>query len=143
MSVRAILKDKGTEIISVAPDDSIKSASELLAAKRIGAVIVRGGDGAIAGVLSERDIVRGVAEQGELCLKMKVSQLMTASVVTCTPEDSVAGIMGKLTDRRIRHLPVVDNGELVGVISIGDVVKYRIAEAEKEAMALRDYITSG
>ncbi len=143
MSVRAILKDKGTEIISVAPDDSIKSASELLAAKRIGAVIVRHGDGAIAGVLSERDIVRGVAEQGELCLKMKVSQLMTASVVTCAPEDSVAGIMGKLTDRRIRHLPVVDNGELVGVISIGDVVKYRIAEAEKEAMALRDYITSG
>ena len=143
MSVQSILGTKGGDIVSVSPKDTIQSAANLLAERRIGAVLVLDSDRTIAGVLSERDIVRGVAEQGDGCLKLQVGELMTKDVITCTPADSIADIMAKLTDRRIRHLPVVNGGELVGVISIGDVVKHRIAEAEQEAAALRDYISTG
>ncbi len=142
MNVKTILNDKGNAIISVAAGDSIASAAKVLAQNRIGAVMVLDGE-QISGILSERDIVRGVAEQGDLCLTQEVRTLMTSEVVTCAPSDTVDQIMAMMTARRIRHLPIVEDGNLVGVISIGDVVKQRIAEAEMEAAALRDYISSG
>jgi len=142
MNVKTILNVKGGKVISVAKDDLIGGAAKILAENRIGAVIVLDGD-TIAGILSERDIVRGVAEQGDLCLTQNVSSLMTSDVVTGTLTDTMDQIMAMMTERRIRHLPILEDGRLAGVISIGDVVKQRIAEAELEAAALREYISSG
>ena len=142
MNVKTILNAKGGRVISVAKDDLIGGAAKILADNRIGAVIVLDGE-TIAGILSERDIVRGVAEQGDLCLTQNVATLMTSDVVTATPDDTMDQIMAMMTERRIRHLPIMDDGKLAGVISIGDVVKQRIAEAEMEAAALREYIATG
>jgi CBS domain-containing protein len=142
MNVKTILSNKGGKVVSIGADDSIASAAKLLAENRIGAVIVLDGD-SIKGILSERDIVRGVAEQGDVCLRQQVSSLMTSDVVTCAPTDTSDQIMAMMTERRIRHLPILEDGKMVGVISIGDIVKQRIAEAEMEAAALRDYISSG
>lgn len=142
MNVKTILKDKGGTIISIAAGDTIASAAKLLSENRIGAVVVLDGE-SLKGILSERDIVRGVAEQGDLCLTQTVASLMTSDVVTCAPTDTMDQLMAMMTERRIRHLPIMENDKMLGLVSIGDVVKQRIAEAEMEAAALRDYISSG
>jgi CBS domain-containing protein len=108
----------------------------------VGAVVVLDGE-TIAGIVSERDIVRTVAERGELALKLPVAEIMTRKLEVCTPSDTVLALMNKMTDRRIRHLPVVVDGKLAGIVSIGDVVKQRIAEAEYEAAEMKRYIATG
>lgn len=142
MTVGRILGGKGGTVISVSPSDSVEQAAALLAEKGIGAILAMDGE-RIAGVLSERDIVRAIGTKGSDSLKGPVSGLMTEKVITCTPKDSIASVMGLMTDKRIRHVPVVENDKLLGIISIGDVVKERIAETEHEAAALRDYISTG
>ena len=143
MNVETILKTKGREVVAVKPGESVASAAETLHRRRIGAALVLDEDGAVAGVISERDIVRGLATHGGVVLGMKVAELMTSDVQTCEPGDAVDLIMAIMTERRVRHLPVLRNGKLVGVISIGDVVKHRLAEIENEAQSLREYISTG
>jgi len=143
MYVDIILRKKGDTVITVEPDCLVSKAAQTLHEKRIGAALVRDKAGNIVGVLSERDIVRGVALDQETCLRMKVKDLMTRPVITCSPTDSIEQIMELMTERRVRHLPVMDRDELVGIISIGDVVKQRISEIEHESQALRQYIAAG
>ncbi|WP_374303844.1 CBS domain-containing protein [Ferrovibrio sp.] len=143
MIVATILKDKTGGVISARPEDSIESVCQLLADKGIGAVLVQRPDGGIAGILSERDIVRGLAMIGTDLLQQSADTIMTRNVMVCSSRDTLDDIMHLMTKRRIRHLPVVDNGRLIGMISIGDVVKRRIAETEMEAEALRQYIATG
>lgn len=140
MYVRDILKNKGSDIISVNASDPISKVLSLMADNQIGAVLVTGEGGKIAGIISERDIVKAMKGHGETIFKKSVGDLMTTDVVTCSSKDSIAAIMGMMTSQRFRHVPVVDDGKLVGLISIGDVVKSRIEEAEAEAEALRQYI---
>ena len=140
MYVSDILKFKGTDIVSLTAGDPISTVLKLLAAKHIGAILVTKEGGAIAGILSERDIVTAMHDHGEGIFSKTVGDLMTTEVVTCSSKDPIAAIMGMMTAQRFRHVPVVDDGKLVGVISIGDVVKSRIEEAESEAEALRKYI---
>jgi CBS domain-containing protein len=115
-------------------------AAKLLSRHRIGAVVIRGAGGRLAGILSERDIVRAIAEDGAEALQRPVSQVMTRDVVTCAEHDTCAEIMERMTARRFRHLPVLRDNTLVGLISIGDVVKQRVDEIERDAEAMRDYI---
>jgi CBS domain-containing protein len=143
MTVAAILKDKTAGVISVRPDDGIETVCQKLADKGIGAVMVLRGDGGIAGILSERDIVRGLAMIGADLLQQSADTIMTRNVMVCSSHDTIEDVMHLMTKRRIRHLPVVDNGKLTGMISIGDVVKRRIADTEMEAEALRHYIATG
>ncbi len=143
MNVAGILKEKGSDVLTVAADVSVAEAAKALTDRKIGAVVVAGSNGSVGGILSERDIVRGVAAHGAGVLTEPVSTLMTAEVVTCGLDDTVDELMDLMTGRRIRHLPVVDNGALTGIISIGDVVKTRIAETEAEANALKEYIATG
>ena len=142
MIVRSILKSKGGKIESVAPATSILDVSKILQQKRIGAVLVMDGQ-EIKGVLSERDIVRGICTYGADVLTRPAGDLMTRQVVTCEMDDTVHALMELMTNNRIRHLPVLDQGRLSGIISIGDVVKNRIAETEMEARALKEYIVTG
>ena len=141
MTVSSILKGKGAGVISVAPQDLLASVIDTLAAKRIGAVLVTDAAGNVAGVLSERDVVRALARHGAGALDMTASSFMTAEVVHATPNDTVEHVMETMTRGRFRHVPILENGRLVGIISIGDVVKRRIDDAEHEAQALRDYVT--
>ncbi|MFN4275282.1 MAG: CBS domain-containing protein [Ferrovibrio sp.] len=143
MIVASILKDKTGGVISARPEDSIESVCQLLADKGIGAVLVQRPDGGIAGILSERDIVRGLAMIGTDLLLQTADTIMTRSVMVCSSHDTIQDVMHLMTKRRIRHLPVVDNGRLAGMISIGDVVKRHIAATEMEAEALRQYIATG
>jgi CBS domain-containing protein len=140
MYVSDILKVKGGEVISIAATDSIYSALSLLATNKIGAVMVTDAQGGMAGILSERDLVRAMHKFGKDLFDRHVGDLMTTTVVTCSPKDPVAAIMGMMTSQRFRHVPVLDDGKLVGMISIGDVVKSRIEEAQFEVDALRRYI---
>lgn len=142
MTISTILKSKGSNIVSVRPDETIDSAAKCLQREKIGAVLVMDSGGKLCGVLSERDIVNGLANHGSGLLERTVSELMTRDVITCHPSDRVTRVMGMMTDRRIRHLPVLDGGELVGVVSIGDIVKRRMEEIESEAEALRSYIAT-
>lgn len=142
MHVQAILGDKGSNVVSIRPDATILEACRLLTEHRIGAVLVLDG-GSVAGVFSERDLVRAVAEQGSSCLDVALSTVMTRNVVTCQPTDSLDDVMAVMTARRIRHLPVLDAGRLVGIISIGDVVKHRLDEAALEVDSLREYVLAG
>jgi len=143
MYVDTILKKKGDTVITVEPDSLVSDAAQTLHEKRIGAALVLDAAGTIVGVLSERDIVRGVALHQEACLDMTVRELMTRPVITCAPGDSIERIMELMTERRVRHLPVMDDGVLIGIISIGDVVKQRISEIEHESQALKQYIAAG
>jgi CBS domain-containing protein len=143
MTVALILKDKTPGVISVRPDDGIETVCQKLADKGIGAVMVLRSDGGIAGILSERDIVRGLAMIGTDLLQQSADTIMTRNVMVCSSHDTVEDVMHLMTKRRIRHLPVVDSGKLIGMISIGDVVKRRIAATEMEAEALRQYIATG
>ena len=143
MFVSDILAYKGDRVISVAPQDGLAAAIATLAARRIGAVLVLDAAGSIVGILSERDVLHAMAREGAAALDRKVSEVMTANVVTCDPDASIEHIMQTMTDRRFRHLPVVLQGRLVGMISVGDVVRLRLEEQRREAEALREYITAG
>jgi CBS domain-containing protein len=140
MNVRAILAAKGNDIVDIDPAASLAHAVKLLGARRIGSLVIRGAGGRLAGILSERDIVCALSEHGGDALMLPVSQIMTRNVNTCTEDESCASIMERMTVGRFRHLPVLSNGELVGVISIGDVVKQRVEEIERESEAMREYI---
>lgn len=142
MSIAQILKEKGDNIISVEETTSVSEALVVLKQHRIGAVMVMN-EGNVCGVLSERDVVRALPEKGAALLDEPVNVLMTRDVVYCCSNDSLESIMARMTKNRIRHLPVQDDGKLAGIITIGDVVKHRIAETEHEAEALRSYITLG
>jgi len=140
MHVSAILKTKGSIIITCKAADSIATISHILHVNRIGAVMVADERGAIAGIISERDIVRGLAIHGAAVMDRPASDLMTCKVMTCSPDDTVASVMTRMTEGRFRHMPVVVDGRLTGVISIGDVVKSRLAEYTHEVESLRDYV---
>lgn len=142
MLVAEILKDKGDAVFSISPDMRLAEACGELDRLKVGALIVCDAD-RVVGVLSERDVVRAVARGGAGALKEPVSAYMTADVVFAEPAETVAILMGRMTDRRIRHLPVLRDSRLAGVISIGDVVKCQIAEATREAESLRTYIAAG
>lgn len=140
MNVAHILGNKGREVISVAPHRTVAEAARVLAEKRIGAVVVTGADGDLLGILSERDIVRAFGLKGSESLEMPVSGIMTPKVVTCRPETSIDELMEIMTSGRFRHVPIVEDGRIAGIVSIGDVVKHRVAEIEAESQAMRDYI---
>lgn len=141
MNVATILKAKGTDVETVAPTITLAEVARVLASKRIGAVLVMDGE-RLLGILSERDIVKRVALAGAEALSQTVRDVMTSRIVTCHINDSVDELMDKMTEGRFRHLPVVENDRLVGIISIGDVVKHRIAETVMETEALRLYIAN-
>jgi CBS domain-containing protein len=143
MQVKHILHEKGSEIIGIAGDATLSEAACLLARKRIGAVIVRSANGNLAGILSERDVVRAVAEESVAALAHPVSAYMTRAVATCTEADSVDDLMEMMTRGRFRHVPVLGTEDrLIGIISIGDVVKSRIEETVREVVTLREYISA-
>jgi len=141
MNVAAILRQKGRAVTTAPPTTTLLDVAHKLAAKRIGAIVIVGARGEVAGIISERDIVRSLAQQGPGCLTQPVSEAMTKQVVTCQETETLDELMAMMTARRFRHLPVVTDGALVGIISIGDVVKHHVAEVEMEATAMREYIT--
>ncbi len=143
MHVASILKVKGQAVETVRVDATLMAAAKRLSSKRIGAVVVTDKSGHIAGIVSERDIVHTLAKEGVASLDWPVSEIMTRDVLTCTAGDTIDELMSRMTARRCRHLPVVSDGALAGIISIGDVVKHHIAEVEMEATAMRDYIATG
>jgi CBS domain-containing protein len=143
MLVRHILREKGREVVTISSEAILSEAAQLLARRRIGAVIVRDSGGDVSGILSERDIVRAVAEHSVAALGHSVAMHMTREVSTCCETDTVDELMETMTCGRFRHMPVVDDGRLCGIISIGDVVKTRIEETVREATSLREYIVAG
>jgi CBS domain-containing protein len=145
MKVATILAAKGERVETIRPDRQITVAAARLRDARIGALVVSADGQDVKGIISERDIVRGIAERGAAALELTVRNLMTPKVITCTPDDSVTHLMKLMTSKRIRHVPVIAaDGELRGIVSIGDVVKNRLEELELEATVLRDaYITRG
>jgi CBS domain-containing protein len=143
MRIEAILRNKGTDVATVRAETSVADAAQMLTTHRVGALVVSPDGSHIAGILSERDIARGVAEHGSAVVDLTVEDLMTVDVQTCAAGDTVDQLMATMTERRIRHLPVVDDGTLAGIISIGDVVKWRLGELEQENHTLHDYIVLG
>lgn len=142
MQVDNILQSKGMTVLTVATHAPIAEAVRILNEHRIGAVVVLAENGAVAGILSERDIVRHLGDDPGKLLKRAVREIMTTEVITCGPGTGVSELMEQMTKFRIRHIPVVEDGELVGIVSIGDVVKRKIEETEQEAQALREYIAT-
>ncbi len=140
MTVSMILAGKGREVVTIEPNATLGDAVQLLAEKRIGAIVTLGADRRVVGILSERDIVRALAERGAAVLHEPVSRTMTRKVSTCNESETVVQIMERMTAGKFRHVPVVDQGQLIGIISIGDVVKHRLHEMERESAAMRDYI---
>ena len=144
MNVETILRDKGDWVATIRPDATIADAVDMLNRERIGALVVSDdGGGDVVGMLSERDIVIALGRHGEGLLSRPVEEIMTRNVVTCEPGDTVGELMAEMTNRRIRHLPVVADGRLRGIVSIGDVVKNRLGEVEFEASSLRSFIAGG
>ena len=141
MYVESVLSSKGNSVVTANLDTPVKDIAKILTDAKIGAVVISTNNNHIDGILSERDIVGAIAAKGEAVLEMPASALMTREVVTCTPNDLLADLMAIMTEKRIRHLPVLDEGALVGIISIGDVVMHRVKEVESEAEALRTYVT--
>ena len=142
MTVSTILAGKGREVVSVEPSASLADAVRLLAGKRIGAAVILGADRRIAGIISERDIVRVLAERGAGALDEPVSQTMTRKVETCNERETVSSLMERMTSGKFRHMPVVYRGRVVGIVSIGDIVKHRLHEMERKSAAMRDYIVT-
>ena len=140
MTVATILAAKGHDVVTIEPSASLAAAARLLAEKRIGAVLILGADRRIAGILSERDIVRVIAERGADVLNEPVSVAMTRKVSTCHETELVSKIMERMSAGKFRHMPVVDQGQPVGMISIGDVVKHRLQAMEQDSVAIHDYI---
>lgn len=143
MRIAELLETKGDRVATIEPDDRIADAIAMLADWGVGALVVSTDGRHVAGIISERDIVRSLAREHEWTLRLRVNDLMTKTVVTCRPTDTVESLMGTMTDNRIRHVPVLDDDALVGIVSIGDVVYSRFQEFEAEAAALHDYITLG
>jgi CBS domain-containing protein len=140
MIVKAILSAKGGNVVTIDPNTNVLAAAKLLAERRIGALVVTGPDRRVVGIVSERDIVQRLAAQGHSVLEAPLTEVMTRKVMTCTPADTISSVMERMTEGKFRHLPVVEQGRLTGIVSIGDVVKYRLQEMESEQSALRDYI---
>jgi CBS domain-containing protein len=140
MNVETILRTKGRDVATIGPEATIGEAVQRLGARGIGALVVSRDGAEVDGILSERDIVRGLADHGAALLSERVGDLMTRRVHTCTPDDAVEDLMGMMTQKRIRHLPVLKDGALCGIVSIGDVVKNRLDEIEFEASSLRSMI---
>lgn len=140
--VSGVLRHKGHRVVTVAPDQTVVSVAKLLTVNRIGAAPVINDEGRLVGIISERDIVRALSENGASTLTLPAERLMTREVTTCAPEDSLVDLMGVMTTQRIRHLPVVVDGALLGIVSIGDVVKQRLDEVQFEVEELRRYICS-
>jgi CBS domain-containing protein len=140
MTVQAMLTRKGSDVLTIEPTASLAAAIKLLAERRIGALVVTGADNRVVGIISERDIVRALAERGAPALAVPVADVMTRRVVTCGRKETVSEIMERMTAGKFRHVPVVEHDQLVGIVSIGDVVKGRLQEMEHESAALRDYI---
>jgi CBS domain-containing protein len=142
MSVARILNTKGRAAITISEADNLRAAASLLATHRIGAIVIVEADGSVKGILSERDIVRAVANEGAAALDATVGAHMTRRVITCTAETSLLQVMEVMTAGKFRHVPVAVDGRLDGMISIGDVVKYRLAQLEHESQSLKQYIAS-
>jgi len=138
-----ILKVKGRSVTTARPDDTVQEIADRLAQKKIGAIVIVGGGGSVTGIISERDLIRVIAQRGADALSMPVSEVMTREVVVCGEATSVDDIMEMMTNGRFRHLPVVEEGRLVGIVSIGDIVKHHIAEVELEVSAMRGYFATG
>ena len=143
MFVSDILAQKGGLVFTVTPGTSVAQLSQQLSARRIGSVLVLDGEGSVAGIVSERDLVRALASHGAKAMELEARQVMTRDVITCDPDDSIDQVMQTMTSGRFRHLPVVRHGELLGLVSIGDVVKARLEEAKYETEALKAYIVAG
>jgi len=142
MIVNRILSLKGRDVATIEPGRTLSEAAGMLSERRIGALLVSDGKQPVSGIISERDIVRAVAAHGAAALDQPVSRFMTSKVVTCTGETSINDVMELMTEQKFRHIPVVEGGSLVGIISIGDVVKLRVEEVEAEAQAIREYIAT-
>jgi CBS domain-containing protein len=140
MNVSSILAAKGGDVITIEPTATIAAAAALLTEKRIGALVIVGAGGRVAGILSERDIVHTLAKRGRQALDEPLSQAMTREVATCGPDDEITSLMERMTDGKFRHMPVIDGGKLAGIVSIGDIVKQRVDEMERESEAMRGYI---
>jgi CBS domain-containing protein len=143
MLIRHILAGKGSDVVTTRPDATVTDVAKLLKAKRIGAVVVTDADGELCGIISERDLACGMADHGAGLLGMRVADVMTREISTCSPDDGIDRLMRQMTEGRFRHLPVVEDGRMIGIISIGDVVKHRLQELEHEAHMLHDYISGG
>lgn len=143
MTLDQILKDKGADVVTIRATITLRAAAAVLDEKRIGSVVATTQDGEVVGVLSERDITRRFARHGAGALDMAVSDAMTREVITAAPTDTLDGGLARMSDRRIRHLPVCVDDKLVGLVSIGDLVKWKIRETEAEAEAMKNYIATG
>ena len=143
MSVKQILDEKGRNVFTMRPTATLQEAARELGERRIGALILTEDDGRIAGILSERDIVRMIGRHGSTCLDHRIADVMTVKVITCSEAATLDELMETMTNGRFRHVPVEASGRLVGVISIGDVVKRRIRDAVREAEDMRSYIAAG
>ena len=140
MNVEAILRSKGRTVATIRPDETVGAVVDRLISRNIGAVVVSNDGESVDGIISERDIVHGLADRGPELLSLKVAEVMTRNVITCELTDTVDHLMAEMTNRRIRHFPVVQDGRLCGIVSIGDVVKSRLDEVEYEARSLRSFI---
>jgi CBS domain-containing protein len=140
MTVKAILSVKGTEVLTIEPTTNLATAAKILAERKIGALVVTGPDQRVVGIVSERDIVQELAAHGPAALDLALTEVMTRKVTTCSASDTISSVMERMTAGKFRHLPVLEQGRLAGIVSIGDVVKYRLQEMEREQSALRDYI---
>ncbi len=141
MTVARIISEKGRDVVTASPETSLAALAATLSEKRIGAIVIVE-KGAIRGIISERDVVRAIAKHGGDALVMRASEWMTARVTTCAPRDTINEVMQTMTSGRFRHLPVVEDGKLTGIVSIGDVVKRRIEDVEREADQIREYIAT-
>jgi len=142
MRIADVLRNKGAAVATITPETSVSGLLNELTLHNIGAMVVVGPDG-VVGIVSERDVVRKLHEHGVELLRLPVSQIMTTMVATCSPTDTVDHLTALMTTKRVRHIPVVENDRLVGIVSIGDIVKQRMEELESEQRALQDYITRG
>lgn len=140
MNVNAILSVKGSEVVTIDPTTNVAAAAKILGERKIGALVVTGPDRRVIGIVSERDIVQELAAHGAASLELPLTDVMTRKVMTCSAADPISSVMEKMTQGRFRHVPVVEQGRLAGIVSIGDIVKHRLAEMESEQSALRDYI---
>ncbi len=143
MLINQLLNAKGPQVFKVTPEDTLSAVAALLHTRRVGAFIVADKGGKVVGIISERDIIRAIAIDGPDALGMAVAKVMTKDVVSANPGETVDSMLEVMTDRRIRHLPVMEGARLVGIVSIGDLVKARIAQAEHEAHSLKAYIAAG
>lgn len=142
MKISQVLREKGDYVATIAGGESVSKALDELVEKKIGAVVVTNADGGVSGVLSERDIIFGLASYGDSVLRKRVEDLMPPELHTCSPNDTMFKVMSMMTGRRVRHVPILEDGKLRGIVSLGDAVKARIEEIEREAEALREYINS-